>query len=250
MQGQYRDGRMYPATIAAVAADGSSFTLDWADGKKDDRVKKAANLRAEGPQAPTAPSQGSAPASQLPAAAAAPAATPPAPRAQFKVGDRVEGQFRDGRWNRATVAAVAADASTYTLDWADGKQEDRVKKPSCVRQDPAAAAAPAPAPAPLFKAGDIVSAQPGAGGEWLPATVAEARADGTYLLAWGSGAAEGRDKPEAALRAYTGLFRSCLVSKRPIAVGDRFVLSKHGPVLEENLAKYDDMKKALLTGFE
>ncbi len=166
---------------------------------------------------------------------------------QFKVGDRVSGQFRDGRWYPATIAAVNSENSSYTLNWTDGKQDDRVKKPTSVRDDPAAAAAAAE---PLFKVGDIVTAQSGAGSEWHPATVAEVRADGTYQLAWGTGATEDRVKPEAALRAYTGPFHSCLVSKRPIAVGDRFVLNKHGPVLAENEARYHEMKKALLSGFD
>jgi hypothetical protein len=206
---------------------------------------------------------------------------------KYKVGDRVTGQFRDGRWYPATITAVNAEASTYTLNWTDGKQDDRIKNPSLVRDDPSApapaplpemvlaasaparaalsASAPAPAstpaPAPAttsasaparpFKVGDIVKAPHGAGGEFHSATVAEVRADGTYLLAWGSGATDDRVRAEAALRAYTGPSRSCLVSHRPIAVGDRFVLKdKHGPVLLENLEKYEDMKKSLLTGFE
>ncbi len=52
--------------------------------------------------------------------------------AEFAVGDTVRGLYKNGRWYDAAIAEVHIDGS-YTLDWADGDVQDRVKRKSHIR---------------------------------------------------------------------------------------------------------------------
>jgi ABC-type transport system involved in cytochrome c biogenesis permease component len=137
VEAQAADGRWYPATIASVVAADGSFTVDWADGRLEGRAKRASALRANASAQRAAPapvSQGSRPAIQPAAAAAAPPArTALAAQRPFAAGDRVEAQAADGRWYPATIAAVVAGDGSFTVDWADGRLEDRAKRASALR---------------------------------------------------------------------------------------------------------------------
>ena len=157
---------------------------------------------------------------------------PPTRAGTFSVGDKVQAQFRDGRWYSATISAVHADKS-YLVDWDNGNTEDRTKTISSLRRDPKyfTSAAPPPPPGesaapphqpaappaaaepakgttaaaaakavpPRFKVGDAVMGQ-FRDGRWYPAKVAEVREDRSYVLAWGSGQTEDCVKGEASLR--------------------------------------------------
>jgi hypothetical protein len=53
----------------------------------------------------------------------------------YRVGDRVWGRYRNGRWYPARVAEVPGEG-LYLLDWDDGDQQDRVKGPEEVPSGP------------------------------------------------------------------------------------------------------------------
>jgi len=63
------------------------------------------------------------------------AATAPAqsqPQTQ-KVGDQVEGLYKNGEWFKATIERINGDG-TYTLKWADGDTQDKVKPAAKIRR--------------------------------------------------------------------------------------------------------------------
>merc|ERR1719424_1993443 len=57
----------------------------------------------------------------------------PQPASKYKVGDHVEGLYKDGVWYKATIAKINGDG-TYTLRWADGGTQDTVKPESKIRR--------------------------------------------------------------------------------------------------------------------
>ncbi len=221
VSGQFRDGRWYPAKISAV--QGGKYVLDWADGRIEDRLKEAAYVRAvAGASVPAGVSAGRAAAAPAvvtgATAAVSGAASGSSSGLQFKVGDEVSGQFRDGRWYPAKVSAV--QGGKYVLDWADGRIEDRLKEAAYVRSatglrsesvlsdsadlpvakrsalkaaSAVSASSPSAVPltlaapaAPSFRVGDQVEGRT-QDGVWFPATVVAIRQDGRFSIAWSDG---------------------------------------------------------------
>jgi len=106
VEGLYKDGIWYAATIVKINSDGT-YTLEWADGGTRDTVKPESKIRP-----PTSPS--------------------PSPASKYQVGELVEGLFKDGYWYKATIVKINSDG-TYTLKWADGGTQDTVKPESKIR---------------------------------------------------------------------------------------------------------------------
>jgi hypothetical protein len=50
----------------------------------------------------------------------------------FKIGDKVEGQYLNGRWYPAVISSKNSNG-TFTLDWQDGDPQDRTKKTAEIR---------------------------------------------------------------------------------------------------------------------
>ena len=112
----------------------------------------------------------------------------------FPVGTRVSGLYKNGKRYPATVAEVR-EGGEYLLNWDDGDQADRVKRAEYLSTLPVAAPA---AGQPILVAPDAeISAVPFSvgmrvsglyrNGNRYPATVAEVREGGEYLLNWDDG---------------------------------------------------------------
>ena len=52
---------------------------------------------------------------------------------EFRVGDEVQGLYKDGRWYTADIAEVQDDVR-YLLNWHDGDTVDRVKAANQLRK--------------------------------------------------------------------------------------------------------------------
>ena len=109
----------------------------------------------------------------------------------FPVGTRVSGLYKNGKRYPATVAEIR-EGGEYLLNWDDGDQMDRLKRAEHLSLLAAAATAqPEPIPvdtaAPVhFSVGMRVSGLYRNGNRY-PATIAEVRENGEYLLNWDDG---------------------------------------------------------------
>jgi hypothetical protein len=207
VEAQRQDGRWYRATIAAVNVVNNTYVIDWENGNKDDTTKGAVLLRMD-PKAVAGPAASAASAAAASVSAATSAATKPsiASPPALKVGDKVQAQFRDGRWYPATVKAVNTD-KTYLVDWESGSREAISVTASSIRPDVSASGIAAAATSRIasvtekskYQIGEAVSAQ-ALDGRWYPATVAEVKEDRTYTLNWADGKTKDRVKGESSIR--------------------------------------------------
>ena len=109
----------------------------------------------------------------------------------FPVGTRVSGLYKNGNRYPATVAEIR-EGGEYLLNWDDGDQMDRLKRAEHLSLLAAAATAQ-PEPIPVdtaaavhFSVGMRVSGLYRTGNRY-PATIAEVRENGEYLLNWDDG---------------------------------------------------------------
>jgi len=111
VEGLYKDGSWYRATIVKINSDGT-YTVEWADGGLQDTVKPESKIRL--------------------------------PASRYTVGEQVEGLYKDGSWYEATIVKINFDGTyySYTVEWADGGTEDTVKPESKIRL-------PSPSPSAL-----------------------------------------------------------------------------------------------------
>ena len=162
VEGKYKNGRWYPATVKAVQEDGT-FLLDWDDSDPEDRVKSARQLR-KVQVAPDIFPVGieikGAPLSSLRnryeighiefseskmkkivyviqritddavnKQKIVEASTKPN---EFRVGDKVDGRYKNNRWYPAVIAEKKPDGS-FVLNWDDNDSQDRVKSAKDLR---------------------------------------------------------------------------------------------------------------------
>jgi hypothetical protein len=139
VEGLYKARRWYPAIISSKNPDGT-FTLDWEDGDSQDRIKKPEEVRLINDTTQVVKEQ-----EQIQAG------TPNVRRANkpnssfycgrmftvipssgLKIGDKVEGLYKNRRWYPAVISSKNSDG-TFTVDWQDGDSQDRIKKPEEVR---------------------------------------------------------------------------------------------------------------------
>jgi hypothetical protein len=101
----------------------------WATGAGAPASGSAAAPAAAAPApAPATPPSGTAaaPVATPPAAGLAPAAPPvPPPPVAWKEGDRIQGQWSDGRWYNGKIGAVNGDGS-YDINYDDGDHAKRL----------------------------------------------------------------------------------------------------------------------------
>merc|ERR1719162_1774818 len=129
----YKDGVWYKATIEKIKND-DTYKIEWGDGALSDRVKREAHIRPK-----------------------------------YRVGERVEGSCKDGRWCKATIDKINLDG-TYTLKWHDGGTQDTVKAEANIRAK--------------YKTGDRVEGFWKKHGEWYKGTINSVNDDGKYTMRW------------------------------------------------------------------
>ena len=156
VEGKYKNGRWYPAVVKEVQEDGT-YLLDWNDGDSEDRVKSARQLRRAQVSPNTFPvgiEIKGVPLSNLrgryevghwdlseskmkkvvyviewiaeDAVNKKNIVEVNTKPYEFRVGDSVDGQYKNGRWYPAVIEERRPDGA-FVLKWEDGDTADRVK---------------------------------------------------------------------------------------------------------------------------
>jgi hypothetical protein len=124
----------YHGRIAKVHSDGT-YDIDYDDGTKDTRIKEKAVREVPSTVTPVksdAPTSGSGP--------------------KFKVGDKIEGKWKNLAWYPGRIAQAHSDG-VYDIDYDDGFKETRIAA-DLVRVI-AGPSLPTPAPAPVSPSGSV-----------------------------------------------------------------------------------------------
>jgi len=119
-------------------------------------------------------------------------------RQELTAGEYVQARFaEDGNWYGATVVKANPDGS-FKIRWDDGGTKDDTKRPEDLRGSRSAAAS--------WADGQYVVGQHVEGkfpdGEWYPAMVTKANADGTFAITWDDGTGDDDGRLPESLRPW------------------------------------------------